>query len=281
MTFDDYQDIDALNFSSLKHILTSPAHYKAALETEVEETIDMRLGTAVHEYVLEGKVRPYIVKPANDPAKPDEKWQGNRTSCKAWVAEKKALGFSVYSPDEFERMFRMQRALEKDPLFNEVTKLCDQREFVVQGTLMGFKMKARLDLCGYYEGRRLIVDLKKCPDASPRGWGKTAKARHYDMQLCLYSNLLAMAEGLTEENQKPMVLSAVVEDSPAAPVVIFSVPDAMWESGMEKLERATKLLKQCRNTGEWPSYGNSKIIAPEWPRWNDEPVNFGFGDDAA
>ena len=84
------------------------------------------------------------------------------------------------------------------------------------------------------------------------------------MQLVLYSNLLAMQEKLEEQ---PMVLSAVVEDSAAAPVVIYQVPQAMWDSGVAKMERAINLLKQCREKDEWPGYCDSHICAPIWPNW--------------
>lgn len=263
MDFDAYKKLDAVNFSSLKHILKSPAHYKAALATEVEETIDMRLGTAVHEWILEGKVRPYVVRPENDPEKPGEPWHGARKSCKAWLAERKAEGVNVYTQEEESRLLRMVKALSENSLVKQVLAGCQEREKVVTATLHGLEMKARLDMAGMNDGRRLIVDLKKTPDASPKGWGKKCYNMDYDMQLALYSGLLGVQEELGEP---PMVLHVVVEDSDASPVMIYSVPQAMWDSGNAKLERACALLLQCRERNEWPAYANG-ITEPVWPKY--------------
>lgn len=53
MPNNDYRAADGVNWSTLKHILTSPRAYKHALNTPVEPTPAMLFGTAVHCRVLE------------------------------------------------------------------------------------------------------------------------------------------------------------------------------------------------------------------------------------
>lgn len=264
MTFADYVKLDRENFSRLKHILTSPLHYKTACKTEVEETIDMRLGTAVHEWVLEGRVSPFVVRPECNEADASDLWHGNKKWCKAWLA---AQTLPVYAPDDNERRMRMQNALAGSELFQELMAACPEREKTVQADYMHLPMKARLDAAGYWEvegkRRRLIMDLKKTPDASPRAWGKKACNFHYDMQIFLYANLLALAEDLSEP---PMVVHAVVEDSDAAPVCLYRVSDEMWASGQAKLARAVTTLLTCREADYWPGYGEEGLITPIWPK---------------
>jgi len=263
MTFDDYKALPFENFSRLKNLMPprTPAHYKAALETDQEETIDMRLGSGVHAWSLEGKKFPYAVRPVCNPVEPTDLWHGNKLWCKAWV---KAQTIQWYSPEEEERLHRMTKALDRSDLFQTLLELCPEREKVVTAELMGLPMKARLDMAGWWEGSRLIVDLKKTPDACPRAWGRRAHQMHYDAQMFIYSSLLAMEERL---ERPPMVLHAVVEDSDATPVAIYSVPPEEWASGEEKTANAIKLLRDCREKVEWPGYTTDSIIAPLWPKY--------------
>jgi hypothetical protein len=151
-------------------------------------------------------------------------------------------------------------------IFQTVLKECHEREKVVTANFMGLNMKCRIDAAGHWEGRRIILDLKKTQDGSPRGWGKKANQFHYDMQTVLYAHLLGLSEGL---EQPPMVVHAVVEDSDAAPVSLYSVPQDMWTSGDEKLRRAVRLLQACLKTDTWPGYGDETIIAPIWRTYNE------------
>jgi hypothetical protein len=49
----EYRAFPAFNQSAAKHILTSPAHYQAYINTPQEETKALRFGTFVHSAVLE------------------------------------------------------------------------------------------------------------------------------------------------------------------------------------------------------------------------------------
>jgi hypothetical protein len=49
----EYRAFPALNQSAAKHILTSPAHYQAYINTPQEETKALKFGTVVHSAVLE------------------------------------------------------------------------------------------------------------------------------------------------------------------------------------------------------------------------------------
>jgi hypothetical protein len=52
-TYDDYNAIPAVNWSTLKELRKSPLHYKYALDFSQKETPSLLLGRAVHAAILE------------------------------------------------------------------------------------------------------------------------------------------------------------------------------------------------------------------------------------
>ncbi len=258
MTVEEYRSAPGLNFSKMKALLQSPLHFQK--QEAVEETLAMRMGTAVDEWVLSGKVRPHVIKPAELDGKP---WQGNRTACKEWVKKWKADGCTVYSQDEYDTQSAMQKALENSREFQGLLRTCPQRQLPVFAVYRGVPVKCLLDMAGQDEEGRVICDLKTSNDASPKGFGKKAFNMDYDLQMVLYSAAVALSEGLEEP---PAMSWAVVESSAAAPVSLFLVPGEALESGQRKLDRCIDSYLECMESGIWPSYGTG-FQTPEWPRW--------------
>lgn len=265
MTITEYREHPAEHYSRIKLLLQSPAHYKAGRK-EQEPSLAMRMGTAVDEFILEGQVRPYAIKPAFNPLDPapTDPWHGGKRWCRKWVADKKELNISVYSQDEWDKTSSMQRALAESPEFQEILGMCPNRQTPMFATYRGVDFKILVDLDGHdASGMRTFGDLKATAYGSPQRFAKKAFDMHYDLQLVLYGTVIGIAEGLGE---KPAPFWAVVEESPANPVTIYAVPPEAWESGQRKLDRCVDLLLRCRETGEWPAYGSGIQTLP-WPKW--------------
>lgn len=261
MTVEDYRAHSALNFSRMKWLLKSPCHFIMEGTADVEETLAMRMGSAVDEWILSGKVRPHAIKPAELDGKP---WQGNRTACKQWVKDRKAEGFTVYSQDEYDTQMGMQKALEQSPEFQKLLEVCPQRQLPVFAKYRGVELKVLMDMAGHdLGGYRCFGDLKCSVSAAPRDFAKKAATMHYDLQQAVYAAVLGVSEALEDE---PAMFWAVVESSPSAPVSIFSVPREAMDSGKRKLDRCIDLYLQCTESGNWPGYGQG-IQQLSWPAW--------------
>jgi hypothetical protein len=263
MTVEEYRQSPGLNFSSIKHILRSPAHFLAG-RGEQEPSLAMRMGSAVDEYVLEGKVRPYAIKPQFRNGDPSDLWQGNKKWCKEWISEKKVEGVSIYSRDEWDKASRMQQALLNSPEFSSLLEMCPNRQTPMFGKYRGLDFKILIDMDGHdSSGNRCLGDLKTANDGSPRGFAKKAYDYDYDIQICLYSTILSIVEDL---GTPPSPFWAVVEESQANPVTIYAVPPLAWESGQRKLDKCVDLYLQCTESGEWPAYG-SGVQQLQWPTY--------------
>lgn len=259
MTAEEYRAAPGVNFSSLKHILRSPAHYQAALTSEREETIDMRLGTMVHGYWLEGKTPEYVVKP-----------DGMSFASKEGKAWKAAQTLPILTQEEAAREGGMCSALAEDAFAAAAMAKCPQRERSIFFKYRGVDCKARLDACGLSDGRWTILDLKKTLDARPAAWGKTAIDRDYCFQAAFYRAALASAEGL---DYAPDFYWQAVEDSDAPTVVHYPLTpirsgvldETGARIGQARMDAAFDLLIECQQSGKWPGYGS--YLEPIWPAW--------------
>lgn len=276
MTAEEYRAAPGVNFSSIKHILRSPHFYKKSLLSDCEESVDMRLGTMVHYYWLEGKVPQYVTRPegypdgATDGDGNPKKFNANAKVCKAWIA---AQTLPILTQEEAAREGGMCNALATDAFAVHALSQCPQRERSIFFTYRGVACKARLDACGLVDGRWTILDLKKTLDARPAAWGKTAIDRDYCFQAAFYRAALASAEGL---DYAPDFYWKVVEDSDAPTVVHYPLTpirsgvldETGARIGQARMDAAFDRLIECQQSGEWPGYGS--YLNPIWPAWAEK-----------
>ncbi len=272
MTVEQYRAAPGINYSRLKQILKSPAHYKA--DKGVEETIEMRLGSYADAYVIENRVVECVIKPSHAPGAPDDKWHGAKKWCKDWIARQKP-GVEVFSEEEYERAIGMVKSLQNDPLVQAVLALCPERQKPVFAQYRGRKIKCLLDLAGRDEdGRRMIWDLKTTGDVSDEAFSKKAASMHYDMQLEMYKAALATSEDL---EQPPLAGWIVQENVSPYTVRVVSAPIEAQISGLSKLDWCLEMFAKCEAANDWPGFGRmpgEKPLIKElpWPGWANKEL---------
>lgn len=261
MTVPEYRALPHESYSSLKWLLKSPLHFKAYKEHPPEVTPAMRAGTAVDEAVLSGIRKPIAVMPADIAAL---EGKGSRTAKSAWKREQEAAGAQVYTAEEAEQQTRMIRALDESADFQALLRIMPERQKAIVFEYRGVTLKCLLDMAGHdANGHRCFGDLKTALDASPRGFGRIAYNRDYDLQCCLYGLALGQSEGL---ELFPNPSWAVVESGPAPVVSLFAVPPEALESGQRKLDLCIDRFLRIMETGEYTGYGTGWQL-PEWPRY--------------
>ena len=254
MTTDEYRKADGVNFSSLKHILKSPAHYQANLSEDDEPTQAMIAGTLAHAMILEGKnlLDLYAIKP-----------EGMRFSTKEGKAWRDAQTLPILESDTALAIPRMAESIVANPYAYSMLKGCQHRETPLFANLRGVDCKALLDAHGTDNGEQWVIcDLKTTDDASPEAFAKKVANLDYDMQKSFYSQVLAQVHQL---EISPMWFWIVVEKSAPFTCAVYS--SEQWdESGDSKLERALELYKQCIANNQWPQpfAGITTLERPKW-----------------
>jgi hypothetical protein len=256
MTTAKYRAADAVNFSSLKHILTSPAHYRAELEAERKETPAMLLGTMTHSVILEGMPLSKVCA-----IKPPDMSLATKEG-KAWKAEQ--AGKPIISDADADAIVGMAQSVASNPHAMAMLKACPNREQPMFANLRGVECKALIDAYGTDGHDYVLCDLKTTDDASPDAFMRKVASLHYDMQAAFYAEVLA--QNYQIENP-PHFYWLAVEKAPPYTCAVYSAIEWM-EHGEEKVRSALETLKECRASGEWPQpwQGINILQRPAWAK---------------
>ena len=106
----------------------------------------------------------------------------------------------------------------------------------------------------------MLVDLKKTRSANPSHFARQAYSLGYDLQIAHY------AEGFKDRHGEYPELMAFLAYEWQWPhnFSVMKVSLEFLEQGRRRREEAIELYKECRGTGEWPSYGVHQIDPPKW-----------------
>jgi len=266
MSFAAYRSIQALNWSALKHLSRSPAHYLARLLDPGVDTASLKRGRAVHVAVLEPErfASLYAV------------WDGRRSGkdWEAFEAAERLAGREVLTAKEYELAKALAIAVRGDPVAARyVTGVRTEQSIgwtyrrpEFEG-LAGYEMacKARLDAVSQLG----IVDLKTSRDGSPSAFGREVLRLEYHVQAAWY------VDGYRAQTGRELPWSWVVVEATAPHVVqVYQATEDVLELGRERYRELLDLLHACQRDNHWPGYATSEmpIQLPRWAWPQDEDV---------
>jgi len=235
---DSYQAIDAVNWSSLKHMRESPALYRHRLAVPRRDTEAMALGRAVHTLVFE---------PAQFEAE-YAIWEGGRRAGKEWEAFcEEHDRRTILREQDAEMVTQLAEAISRHPL---VQPYLDGGEFERAITwtdaATGLACKAKPDWL--IPDRRILLDLKTCVSVDGRRFGAVAARLGYHCQLAHYRAGVTAALGWEPER----VLIVAAEKEEPYDVAVFELdPEALY-AGAEEVAELLGKVKACRDSGRWP-----------------------------
>lgn len=248
--FKKYSDIDAVNFSSLKHMAKSPLHYDWARRNPAPDTAGRLKGRGTHTAVLE--MDRFLVDYAlfKGKVRRGAKWE----EFKAVHPEENILKL-----DEYNHCLAVAKAVRKNPeaaaLLNgaETEKTI---EWVDKAT--GLCCKARLDI--WNDG--WVADLKGVPSVDGRKLAsEIAKMMHF-AQLAFYLNGAEAALGARDVRGALIC----VEHNAPHDVCVVDPEESSLDMGRELVMRLLEKVAECRASGKWPGrYETRQLIAlPAW-----------------
>lgn len=254
----NYFDIDAVNWSSLKHMRESAMLYRYRLSVPMKDTEPMALGRAVHTLVFEPEKfnAEYAI------------WDGGRRAGKEWDAYKlDHADATILREQDAEMVTELAEAIRRHPL---VQPYLDDGEFERAITWTdadtGLLCKAKPDWL--LSHRRILLDLKSCVSADARRFGAVAARLGYHCQIAHYRNGVNTALGWEPEH---VLIVAAEKDAPHDVSVFELDPEALYFGGEEVAELLRK-VKVCRQTSTWPGrYLDEQVLQlPAWVSMDDE-----------
>jgi exodeoxyribonuclease VIII len=255
----EYRAFPALNQSAAKHLLKSPAHYQAYINTPQEETKALRFGTFVHAAVLEPDTLNdlYATAPEVDRRTKEgkETWAAFATANAGKTildAEESAIGHLVAAS--------ARHALKTHGVVFDATEVMFHVDYC------GVPLKAAIDgVCGDY-----LWDIKTTDDASPAGMLKAIRNYRYNLQAYWYRLVYELATG-----RRPLGFRFLfVEKEPPFSWAIAEVGPELMSYAVSDFEKAITLYKECSASGVWPSYPEEVQVIDIKSTTTAAPINF-------
>lgn len=256
MNYEDYAAIQAINWSTLKHMRESPAHYRAAQSAPLTPDTDaLILGRVAHMALWEpDRLLTDVVA-----------WDGGTRRGKAWDAFKEEhAGKDIIRSRDLEPIRRMADAVRSHPAAGPILKAAGKGEQTITWTDTRTKLpcKARID---WLTDDGDLVDVKTTADLSPVGFSRAVHRYGYHGQLAHYWSG-CIANGLRVRR----ALIIAVEKTEPYDVVVYQLengaPEGALFVGRQMRDELLAELAACIDTDTWP--GRSTTIEPlDLPRY--------------
>ncbi len=244
-----------------------PARWRNGFEdsgskaTEWGQLMDCRV-LEPEQYRNRFKVRPASIEEDGETFK----WNGNRSSCKAWVKLAEDSGFTVISDFEDKNSYTAAAALIADldiagMLLRSRKQVMVLGEYRDETHAVKVLVKGLIDLAP--EDSNALADFKTCRDAHPRSWQKAVFEHDYHTQAGLYLDLWNAATGESRDGFRHILQ----ENFSPYQVAKRFLSQSFLSLGREKYRRILKRYCECVATGVWPDYdeaSKAEVVVDGW-----------------
>ena len=250
MNFDEYQAIEAINFSTLKSMRESPLHYLHTSTATREETAAMFLGSAVHCAVLEpDRFAAEYVSTPEEPDFGDCRNKTNKAARDQWREQSatKNAGKKVISATDLDRLREIRDRVFAHP---------DARDLLSHGkaehTIQWVDPYTKLACKGRLDWLRedCIVGLKTTKSNNFRSFQRSVEDYGYLLQWAWYQ--FGAALDLSLKLRRATMFEICVESTAPHDVVVYRVPQELIDDAVEENRELLARVAECKKSGIWP-----------------------------
>lgn len=241
-----YHGCQGVSSSKIKYFIEEcAAKYKARYIDKIIPEKDkdyFRFGNAAHTIVLEPHLfdSSYVRQPDHIGTRNGKEWD----KCKAKADSK---GQIVLTATQWEDMPILKKSIANTPAALKLTRGgIAERSIFIRDEETGLILKCRPD----YMIKDLIVDVKTTKSANPKWVGHDFKKLGYHVQDAMYSDIANVSDFvfLAIESERPFLITAPVR-----------MTDRAKRLGLLEYRTALRDLKQCMDSGKWPSYTDERV----------------------
>ena len=268
MSFTEYLEIEAVNWSTLKEMRRSALHYRHRVTVPREDTASLRAGRIAHTAVFEPE------RFATDYALFDHENKGGKVvrNGNVWEEFKKANAHkTIITPAEHAKAMALSAAVRAHPLASPYLQR-GHAEKTIQWTdpETGLRCKGRIDFDS--SSKRAIVDLKSSASIAYGPFASTSYRLGYHCQLGFYQWGYKEATG----EDLPVVVIPVEASAPHD-VTAFEYSQDCLDTGREEARSLLVKLAHHREKNTWPGQYAEELVL-EFPAWVDADDNEDISD---
>lgn len=252
LDWDSYEAAEAENFSLLKNIARSPAHYLHARNAERVDKAVFAQGRATHFGVFEPERLASEIAVFDGPRRAGKEWE-------RFKAQADALGQTILKEAEFEECIAYANAVRSNQTAMGLLQTgIAEVSITWRDEVTGIVCKGRLD---WVTRGKWITDLKTTKCAAPEEFARQSWRYLYHVQGAMYVDGWKAVTG----EELPFLHIAVEKESPYV-VQVYRLPEYVIQAGRETYREWLALVKRCRESGEWPGYADG-VVELQPPRW--------------
>lgn len=254
--------VPSLSSSGARKLLKQcPARYWHDRQNPPEPSDAFVLGSAAHEWLLEGETWPqrHVVLPED---------HDNRTKDgRARVDAIRAAGKRPVTADQWKQIQDMKAALDAHPFAGAAFRNGrPELSLFWRDERFGIWCRARPDFLP--NAGTIVADYKTCVSAHPDDLRKSIADYGYDMQADWYMRGIK-ALGLMA---RPTFVFVFQEKAAPYLVTVVTLEEAALLAGGIKNERAAATFARCLRTGRWPGYADD-VVALDIPSWEHARID--------
>lgn len=265
LPFEEYAKMGGLRKSGLWPLVNgTPADYRYKMDNPKPPTDAMKLGTAVHDLVLEpeeflkrnitgGPINPKTSKPYGRDTKKFAEWEA-------------ATGKVAWPRKDWDKINAMAESVMRHDGAAHLLGVCETEVSALwKDPYSGRLLQARYDM--WIAG--IIGDLKTTRDVGRRAFRRQAEDMGYFMQIAMYWD---GAQILTGETPKDPHF-VIVETEPPYKTAVrkIDIEDTSLALGRVQYQYALDQLKKYEALGEWPAYPGVETM--EMSKWEKEKID--------
>ena len=254
-TREEYTSLPGLNYSGMKWLLVSPAHYQASLIEKTKSTKALRVGDMIHKRVLQPDVFSNFVK------EPDIK-KNSKEGKEAYAAFLAKLPPNAVLADAEEYDEALEVGSRMNLLLETKGVKSFQSEVMLTALEDGVPLKCSIDLVWEDNDGIWLGDLKSAESASPRGFKDAVKQYKYYLQNFSYLRIFELATGIKPKGFK---FFAMEKKNPYASGV-YQLGAYFMSYAVRDYYYCLKTYKACAELDSWPAYDLNDVTIDDEPR---------------
>lgn len=273
-TNEDYHKLSQLGSSTIKQILKSPKHFKAALDGKIEFTSAQLsrfdIGTCMHSVVLEQTTDGFLCGP-----------EVSSKAVKAWKefkAEADDKGKIALTPDEYARILEAFEGFCEHPIAHKLVSQCEliEQSGTFKDESTGLELKIRPDgVC--LDAEPYIFDYKSTNDLDVSSLERKISSLGYHISAAHY---MAGVKAITGKTIKHYYLCFQEQKAPYDTAVFVLDPMLLEQAELIR-RRCLNLIADAQDKNFYPGVSDQvqSISIPKFA-WEKE-CEILFGDEVA
>lgn len=250
-----YHSSEGISRSAIMEFNKTPFHFwdkyiNRNSKSKNEETSSMKIGSLIHEYVLEKKTffDKYVIS---------EKKDRRTKEGKQYFELIESNGKKVLDETEFEQIKIMDQSLMSNrQIHGLITQGKYEQSIYWTDPDTGLLCKCRPDIWQ----NNFIVDIKTSSNASYREFQRSMHMYGYHLQCAMISEAFKHVFNITMND----FIFVVIENKYPFAVAIYQFDIESLNKSIDIFKSKLKEIKKCYEDKEWPSYKTQIMYLPSY-----------------